>query len=64
MRYVYARADETGRERAYRYYVTDALRCAYGLNIRYADFYKPEDTRTADEIKNSIKDKLGKLKDD
>ena len=63
MRYVYARGYAMNRERAYRYYVTDALKCAYGLNVRYADLFKPEDTRTADEIITDMKSKLSELKD-
>lgn len=61
MRYVYARGDEANRERAYRYYVTDALKCAYGLNVRYADLFAPVETRTETEIIMGIKEKLGEL---
>ena len=64
MRYVLARFDQESKDRAYRFYVTDALKGAFGLNARYADIYKPEETRTADEIKNSIKEKLRNLSDD
>ena len=40
-------------------YVTDALKAIGNLNIRYADYFKPQETRTADEIVNGIKKKLG-----
>lgn len=49
------------RETAYRYYITDALKILGGLNIRFADLFKPEETRTSDEIIGGIKDKLQKL---
>lgn len=34
--------------------MTDALRAAYKLNLRWGDRFKPEETRTAEEITNSI----------
>jgi hypothetical protein len=49
------------RETAYRYYVTDALKFLGGLNIRFADTFKPPETRTADEIIGGISGKLQKL---
>ena len=61
MRYAEARCKLNDRETAYRYYVTDALRIAGGLNIRFADLFKPEETRTADEIIGGISGKLQKL---
>ncbi len=61
MRYVEARYNHHNRDLAYRYYVTDALKSLGGLNIRFADLFKPPETRTADEIIGGIKDKLQKL---
>ena len=42
-------------------YVTDGIKVLAGLNIRYADLFKPEEERTADEIKEHIKGKLAQL---
>jgi len=61
MRYVMARKEKEYRDTAYRIYVTDALKVLGGLNIRYADLFKPEETRTASDIKISIKSKLKKM---
>ena len=61
MRYVTARCNQHQRDWAYRIYVTDSLKYLAGLNIRYADVFKPEETRTADEIIGGIKDKLRQL---
>ena len=61
MRYVEARYNLYNRDLAYRYYVTDALKVLGGLNIRFADLFKPEETRTSDEIIGGIKNKLQKL---
>lgn len=61
MRYVTARFNQYQREEAYRIYVTDGLKHLSGLNIRYADIFKPEETRTADEIIDGIKGKLRQL---
>ena len=61
MRYAQARYEQYRRDWAYRVYVTDALKIIGGLNIRYADIFKPEETRTAEEIKSSISDKLRRL---
>jgi hypothetical protein len=61
MRYVMARFNRYQREEAYRIYVTDGLKHLSGLNIRYADLFAPEETRTADEIIGGIKDKLRQL---
>lgn len=41
--------------------MTDALRAAYKLNIRWADRFKPEETRSAEEIIDSIADGLAKI---
>lgn len=40
--------------RSYQIYVTDAMRAAYKLNYRWADRFRPEETRTAEEITESI----------
>ena len=63
MRYVKARYKEKQRELAYRIYVTDALKAHWGLNARYYDFIddKPQDTRTADEVVDGIRQKLTAL---
>lgn len=61
MRYATARYNQNRREWVYRIYVTDSLKHLAGLNIRYADVFKPEETRTADEIIDGIKDKLRQL---
>lgn len=58
MRYFLSRLNEQAREREYRNYVTDVLRIGFGINLRYADIWEPAETRTADEIKESIKSKL------
>jgi hypothetical protein len=61
MRYVEARYNLYNRDLAYRIYVTDALKVLGGLNIRFADLFKPEETRTAGEIIGGIRDKLQKM---
>lgn len=61
MRYATARYNQNQRDWVYRIYVTDALKVLGGLNIRYADVFGPEETRTADEIIDGIKDKLRQL---
>lgn len=61
MRYVFARFKDWDRENSYRIYVTDVLKGAHGVNLRYADLFKPEDTRTADDIKKHISGKLAAL---
>lgn len=63
MRYLLARLEDQTRERGYRIYVTDVLRVAF-LNeesARYADQFKPLETRTAEEIKQNIIGKIGEL---
>ena len=47
------------REELYQEYVTDALKVIGRLNVRFADLFKPQETRTANEIIDSIKKKLG-----
>jgi Mg/Co/Ni transporter MgtE len=61
MRYATARYNQNQREEVYRIYVTDSLKHLAGLNIRYADVFKPEETRTAEEIIDGIKGKLRQL---
>ena len=61
MRYAEARYLIYSRDFSYRIYVTDALKAIGGLNIRFADRFKPAETRTSDEIIGGIKDKLQKM---
>ena len=61
MRYAMARYNAFEREYAYRIFVTDALKALAGLNVRYVDFFAPEETRTAEEVIGHIKDGLRKL---
>lgn len=61
MRYAQARYEKNTRDWAYRVYVTDSLKVIGGLNIRYADLFRPEENRTAEEIIGNIKDGLNKL---
>lgn len=61
MRYVIARFNQYQREQAYRIYVTDSLKIIGGLNIRYADMFAPEETRTAEEIIDGVSNKLRQL---
>jgi hypothetical protein len=61
MRYAEARYNQYNRDFSYRIYVTDALKVIGGLNIRFADLFKPEETRTAGEIIGGIRDKLQKM---
>jgi len=61
MRYAQARYKQYERDWAYRVYVTDGLKVLGGLNIRYADLFKPEEKRTAEEIVSSISEKLDRL---
>lgn len=59
MRYLIARVEEQARVRGYRVYVTDALKGLLGAEVRYADQFDIKiETRTAEEIKESIKEKL------
>lgn len=71
MRYVGSKIAQRQEETAYRIYITDALlvigentkRFAGGssMKVRYADilYPKPEETRTAEEIKQHFISKLG-----
>ena len=59
MRYMRERAEEVNRDRVYRIYVTDILRGALAPESeRYADYWKPQETRTADQIIGGIRAKL------
>ena len=49
------------RDWAYRIYITDSLKYLAGINIRYADLFVPEETRTAEEVIDNIKSKLKKM---
>lgn len=59
--YAKAKAEERLHYLSYQIYITDALRAAYKLNVRWADRFKPEETRTADEIIDSIVDGIAKI---
>lgn len=63
MRYVLARTRYEQRDKAYRLYITDALKIIGGLNIRFADIVAPApvETRTAEQIKSEITSKLLKI---
>lgn len=52
---------EYKKEEAFRYYLTDALKAKWQLNIRYADLFKPQETRTAEQIIKGISAKLNAL---
>ena len=70
MRYVKARIQTEQRDTAYRIYVTDALKGivtntstaeeSVGISVRYAELIAPkkEETRTPEEVIDSIKKKL------
>lgn len=68
MRYVRSRLEEYQRDEVYRIFITDSLRLSvnnfanqFGGNIvsmRYSDFFKSEETKTADEIIENIRKKL------
>ena len=72
LRYVRARSDEEAERYAYRMYVTETLRgltntvgsylggATVSMSLEEVLHYKPE-SRTADEIKNHMKDKLRAL---
>lgn len=64
MRYVAARYEQEQRDRAYRFYVTDALKAIGRLNKRYADMIaEKRSVPNADpeKIKARIKSKLERL---
>ena len=61
MRYVKSRIEVQDREDAYRIYVTDVLKGYFGIEIRYADLWKPIDTRSAEEVIDNLKSKLKEI---
>lgn len=61
MRYVIARYSQYQRDWAYRIYITDGIKSFAGLNIRYADLFAPEETRTAEEVIGGVKERLRKM---
>lgn len=73
MRYVMAKAQQMSKDKAYRIYVTDGVKIItentarfFGgrhFETRFIDVIepKPEETRTADEIIENIRDKIKKL---
>lgn len=61
MRYALARWNLYQREETYRIYMTDALKALGNLNIRYIDYFKPVDTRTADDVIASLRAGLERI---
>ena len=61
MRYALARWNLYQREEVYRIYMTDALKAIGNLRIRYIDYFKPEETRTADEIIDHLRSGLERI---
>lgn len=65
MKYCEAKRKRNRAEFVYWYYITDALKVAYDLNIRWSDLIADNrkiETRTAEEIKDTIKGKLRSLR--
>lgn len=62
MRYVLSRIRWYEEEMAYRCYVTDALKSAVGLEMRYVEAIQvrpvKEETRTADEIIDAVRRRI------
>lgn len=60
MRYVSAKIRLNRRDEAYRIYVTDSMKSAWNLNIRYADIVNPpkEEKRTAKQIIDHMRKKI------
>lgn len=60
------RAKERRYDRAYKVYMSDALYAMGNLNTRYVDTILPrsEETRSADEIKQGIKDHLRQISEE
>lgn len=50
MRYIDARHKLWEREEVYRIYITDNLKSLTGTSVRYAEFFMPKETRTAQDI--------------
>lgn len=55
MRYALARWRLYQREEAYRIYVTDSLKAFGKFEVRYIDYFKPEEKRTAEDIIGHIR---------
>lgn len=55
-----AKRTDRRKEFYYRTYVTDAMKVGWSLNMRWVDLIneKPIETRSAEEIKDSIKAKI------
>ena len=61
MRYALARWNLYQREEVYRIYMTDAVKAMGNLQKRYIDYFKPEETRTAEEIIGNLKSGLERI---
>lgn len=61
MRYIHAKHKLWEREEVCRIYITDSLKQMTGAGIRYCDFFKPQETRTAPEIIENIRGKIDGL---
>lgn len=61
MRYALARWNLYQRDEVYRIYVTDALKWYGKFETRYIDIFKPEETRTAEDIINRLRSGLEKV---
>lgn len=65
MNYTLSRFTEIARDKVYRIYMTDLLKSFMGAEIRYYDLIRitPQETRTPEEIKQNIFEKLERMKD-
>lgn len=54
MRYARSKIILANHEEAYRIYIAKGIEVLAQLNISYLDIMKPEETRSADEIKQNI----------
>lgn len=61
VRYACAKSEQAQKEKAYKVYVTDALKAIVGASSRYLDWIdcKPQDNRTGAEIAADIIKKVG-----
>lgn len=69
MRYALSRYRREAEDKAYRVYITDALKVLTGntanyaggsvMSGRYADLWKPADTRSAEEVAADVIKKAG-----
>lgn len=51
----------------YRFYMTEAMRLGFSLNLRYSDLIsdsKTGETRTPDEIIGNLKEKLDSMREE